>query len=237
MAYLLFSGVDISVIDQVDFLELINEVNSEVYRNYKNYSRVTVEFKPAKTQPLYNDLHNTSHLLHDLEQIIQPTHAVLVQPWAQDQSDISFNEFLEDYLELRERDYIQHDARGNPAYNQKYATFARSFIYLYYLPDYPFYLNKEYDFRGRIYARGVLSPTFNKPIRDFIQVNKQSNAFLYHHAELDITSSMITLMLSSIHNQPYNQLVSLIINKQFDTHLYLLIKMNQKLKLLDLNHP
>ena len=139
-----------------------------------------------------------------------------------------------------------------------------------------FYLNPAIDYRGRIYYTGVLSPTFNKPIREYLVVSNfqrglslsnntviadygliklassdrlnqviESDVYrssnLPEHHEVDITSSMITLMIASIKgykNDPYlKDLVRRIVHKQIDTHSYTLYLTNKALLKLDPYHP
>jgi len=111
--------------------------------------------------------------------------------------------------------------------------YLRTYVYLKLTNNFTFYLNPIIDFRGRIYYKSILSPTFNVAVRHQLIINK---SILSSKREFDITSSMITLMFSSIEGN-YNRLVEMIINKQIDTHSYVLFLVNDELNNINDEHP
>ena len=187
----------------------------------------------------------------------------------------SFNQFLSKHL--REDDIYYNEAYN--IYHSRTMLLYRTYFYLKNFSEEVFILNSAVDFRGRIYYQGILSPSFNKVVRDYIYVsnilnqidiggnnmlspstdlikfvsNLNSselehfklgtlyNASLRDEYEVDITSCMVTLMISSVQgfkdNPTLTRLLSLIMSGKFDTHAYTLFLMNKELLKINPRHP
>jgi len=122
-------------------------------------------------------------------------------------------------------------------YSDRIVLYLQTYLYVRFMSNTPFLINPMYDYRGRLYYMSVLSPTFNRPVRNYINIIRHDEVIDFTR-EIDINSSMITLMLSLTNDTSghCSEIVKEIINGNFDAHSYTLFKTLQKLKEINIDN-
>jgi hypothetical protein len=82
-------------------------------------------------------------------------------------------------------------------YHDRIVLYLKTYLYVKYYSNEFIYLNSCYDYRGRIYYKGSISPTYNKSIRPYLVIIKETKNCNLINAENPIID------LALIEEKPY----------------------------------